>query len=217
MKNQKMELQARCDTVILADGAFPQHEIPLNCLRGAKRIISCDGSAKSLVSAGFEPFAIVGDMDSLTGDIAEKYSDRLFRDDDQETNDLTKAVKWCAERGYDELAITGATGKREDHTLGNISLIADYARVVKVTMVTDTGLFLPFNKTAIIPVSPGQQISVFAFDGETGITSEGLLYPLVNRKLSRWWEATLNEATGNSVKLIFSGGPVIVFLKFPEA
>src|SRR5512133_877734 len=107
MKKKKMKFQPQCETVIVADGAFPQHEIPLNCLRGAKRIISCDGSAKALHDAGFQPFAIVGDMDSLTSDLAERYYDRLFRDDDQEKNDLTKAVKWCVERGYKELAITG--------------------------------------------------------------------------------------------------------------
>ncbi len=52
-------------TVIVADGTFPQHEIPLGYLRNAKRIICCDGSARNLILAGMQPDAIVGDMDSL--------------------------------------------------------------------------------------------------------------------------------------------------------
>ena len=52
-------------TIILADGNFPVHRIPLGYLRDAQHIICCDGSAENLVMAGLEPEAIVGDLDSL--------------------------------------------------------------------------------------------------------------------------------------------------------
>ena len=202
------------DTVILADGSFPVHDIPLSCLRDASRIICCDGAADSLVSYGLEPFAIVGDCDSLDPVIVERFSDRIFRDDDQETNDLTKAVVWCRESGYSELVITGATGKREDHTIGNISLLAEYIKMVRVIMVTDTGIFYPLTESCRVPSAEGQQVSLFAVDPETEITSSGLKYPLIKKKLRNWWEATLNEATGDQFELEFSGGVVIVYLKF---
>ncbi len=202
------------DTVILADGSFPVHDIPLNCLRDAARIICCDGAADSLVLCGLVPFAIVGDCDSLNPDIVEKYSDRIYRDEEQETNDLTKAVIWCREAGYTELVITGATGKREDHTIGNISLLAEYIKTVKVIMVTDTGIFYPLAESCRVPSVKGQQVSLFAIDPETEITSSGLKYPLIKRKLRNWWEATLNEATGDQFELEFDRGVVIVYLVF---
>ena len=201
-------------TVILADGSFPSHEIPLDYLRNAGRIICCDGSAEALVNAGLVPDAIVGDLDSLKKAIAKRFSDRLFRDKSQETNDLTKAVKWCRAAGYNELVITGATGKREDHTIGNISLLAEYIKTVKVIMVTDTGIFYPFTESCRVPSVKGQQVSLFAIDPETEITSSGLKYPLINRKLRNWWEATLNEATGDHFELKFEEGKVIVFMEF---
>jgi thiamine pyrophosphokinase len=202
-------------TVILADGSFPSHEIPLDYLRNAGRIICCDGSAEALVNAGLLPDAIVGDLDSLKKTIAKQFSDRLFRDKSQETNDLTKAVKWCAERGYGEIVIVGATGKREDHTIGNISLLAEYVKDMEVIMVTDTGILLPFTTSCKVSSFPGQQVSVFSVDTETEITSKGLKYPLKKRKLKNWWTATLNEAVGTSFTLEFNGGPVIVYLEFP--
>src|SRR5450759_5031062 len=82
-------------TVIVADGTFPQHEIPLGYLKNAKRIICCDGSAQNLILAGMFPEAIVGDLDSLNDDLAKRFADRIFPDESQETNDLTKAVSWC--------------------------------------------------------------------------------------------------------------------------
>lgn len=203
-------------TIILADGRFPQHEIPLGFLNKAEHIICCDGSAEILLAKGLVPEAIVGDLDSLSGDTASKFTDRLFRDTDQETNDLTKAVQWCSGKGYSDIVILGATGKREDHTIGNISLLAEYARLVKIKMVTDTGTFIPLLKGCEVSSFPGQKVSIFSIDPETKITSEGLKYRLDDLKLRNWWRATLNEAEGNSFRLRFTGGPVLLYLAFSD-
>lgn len=203
-------------TVILADGTFPQHPVPLDYIRKADRIVCCDGSAENAVDAGLTPFAIVGDMDSLSRKMKIRFSDRIFQDSEQETNDLTKAVKWCYGEGYKDIIITGATGKREDHTIGNISLLAEYAGIVNVRMATDTGIFLPLLKSSSIETFPGQQISIFSIEPGTKITSTGLRYPLKKKNIRNWWEATLNEATGDRFNLEFDNGRVIVFLAFKE-
>jgi thiamine pyrophosphokinase len=202
--------------VILADGNFPVHHVPLSYLREAEHIICCDGSAKSLVLADLEPEAIVGDLDSLDTGITERFADRLYKDSEQDTNDLTKAVKWCINKRYKEIVILGATGKREDHTIGNISLLAEYAREIKVIMVTDTGTFTPLLKNSVIKCFPGQQVSIFSINPEAEVTSKGLKYQLDKLKLKNWWRATLNESTGDSFELRFEGGPLIVYQKFRE-
>jgi thiamine pyrophosphokinase len=203
-------------TVIVADGSFPRHDIPLSYIRNSARIICCDGSVKNLIYAGYIPEAIVGDMDSLSEELAGRFADRIFTDEEQETNDLTKAVTWCKESGFTDLVIVGATGKREDHTLGNISLLTEYIKEVNVIMVTDTGIFLPFLKSSEISSFPGQQVSIFAIDPETEITSQGLKYPLNRSKIRNWWYATLNESAGDKFSLEFNAGRVIVYLKFPD-
>jgi len=203
-------------TVIVADGTFPSHEIPLGYIRNAERIICCDGSTESLVLFGMEPAAIVGDMDSLSKELASRYADRLYVDDGQETNDLTKAVTWCIGMGYKDLAIVGATGKREDHTIVNISLLAEYGIVANVVMVTDTGILKPYFTSVQISAFPGQQVSIFSIDTETEITSDGLKYPLHYSKLNNWWCATLNESNGDGFFLKFNNGRIIVYLKFGD-
>jgi thiamine pyrophosphokinase len=203
-------------TVIIADGSFPEHKIPLEYLKNADRIICCDGSAGNLINAGFLPDAIVGDMDSLDKDVARRFAGRLFPDESQDTNDLTKAVDWCFKMNYDDIVILGATGKREDHTIGNISLLAEYIKTIKVKMVTDTGIFLPFLKSCTVSSFPGQQISIFSIDPGNEITSAGLKYPLNKIKISNWWVATLNESLGDSFSLEFIQGKVIVYQKFPD-
>lgn len=214
-KNHKFKRMNQL-TVIIADGIFPTHHIPLEYIRNSKRIICCDGSAASLVKAGFTPDAIVGDMDSLSDNLAKMFSDRIFKDKSQDTNDLTKAVIWCKERGYNDIVIVGATGKREDHTLGNISLLLDYTDFSNVIMVTDTGTFHPLQSGSTFDSFPGQQISIFAIDPDTEITSHDLRYPLKNTRLHNWWVATLNEALGEKFSVEFAKGKIIVFLKFKD-
>ncbi len=202
--------------VILADGNFPAHGIPLGYLRNAEHIICCDGSARSLLEAGIVPEAIVGDLDSITDEIAGKYSDRLYRDEDQGTNDLTKSVTWCINKGYKDIVILGATGKREDHTIGNISLLTEYAMKTGVIMITDTGIISPHLESCTISSFPGQQVSIFSINPITRISSAGLKYKLNKLKLQNWWRASLNEATGDSFELTFTGGSIIVYQKFKD-
>jgi len=207
------DFKSKTYAIIVADGTFPQHEIPLEYLKNAERIVCCDGSTESLLLFGMLPDAIVGDLDSLNDELKSRFADRIFHDENQDTNDLTKAVRWCSEMGYKEIVIVGATGKREDHTIGNISLLAEYIKDVNVLMVTDTGVLSPFVKSSEIPSFPGQQVSIFSIDPETEVTSHGLLYPLTRTKIKNWWFATLNESLGESFSLEFNG-PLIVYLKF---
>ena len=203
------------NTVILAGGVFPTHDVPMSYIRNADRIICCDGgNIGNLLNLGREPYAIVGDMDSINTELADRYADRIFIDNDQETNDLTKAVNWCINRGFNDIVITGATGKREDHTLGNISLLAEYCKQANAIMATDAGIFKAYYNSVEIETFPGQQVSIFSIDSDTEITFRGLKYPLNKAKLTNWWVATLNEALGNNIFLDFKQGRILVFLKY---
>jgi thiamine pyrophosphokinase len=110
--------------------------------------------------------------------------------------------------------ILGATGIREDHTLGNISLLTDYNRDIKATMLTDTGSFRVFDHNVSVDSFPGQQVSLFSIDPDLAVTSAGLRYPLQNLKLTSWWRGTLNEAAGDCFTLKFDHGQVIVFMEY---
>jgi thiamine pyrophosphokinase len=199
-------------SVVLCDGKFPEHEIPLKLLNSADKIICCDGAAVKLLHYGIEPYAIVGDMDSLPDSLADKYNDRIFRDADQETNDLTKAVRWCHERKINPVVILGATGLREDHTVGNIALLTDYTVFADVMMVTDTGIFFPVDKPATFRCRKGQQISIFAITPDSKITSRNLKYEISERRLTNWNQGTLNEALSDSFNIIIDKGKLLIYI-----
>ena len=130
MGDNMESLEGGC--VIVANGRFPSAELPLRLLKEAKTIIACDGAVKTLYEKGIHPDAIVGDLDSIPAGLRERYADRIHHVEDQEINDLTKSVRFAHTQGYREVLILGATGLREDHTLGNISLLASFQKEFRV-------------------------------------------------------------------------------------
>lgn len=200
--------------VILCDGSFPKHAIPLSHLKAANQIICCDGAADKLIEFGMTPDYIVGDLDSVSEKTKIDFADRIVRNTDQETNDQTKAIAFVVKSGAKSVVILGATGKREDHTIGNISLLLDYAQKLEVVSISNSGIFQAAIKSQTFPSFKGQQVSVFSLGIPTAITSTNLKYPLKNTILNSWWMGTLNECTNDSFSLEFTKGRIIVFQKF---
>ena len=184
------------DAVIVANGQFPTHRIPLEILEKAPHIIACDGAVSHVPHAE----ATVGDGDS----VPEEYKDRLIRIDEQDDNDQTKATRYCLQQGWHNIAYLGATGKREDHTLGNISLLMRYYRELGANgvMFTDYGFFTPANGPCLFDSFMGQQVSIFNF-GCTRIQSEGLRWN--SYAYEQWWQGTLNEALSDRFSIDADG------------
>ena len=194
-------LQFDYDAVILADGDFPVADVPLRLLREAPYVVCCDGASRHWPQCD----AIVGDGDSVPDELRH----RLIQVDEQDDNDLTKATRHCISRGLRRIVYLGATGRREDHTLGNISLIARYHQDfgLSVLMATDYGWFVPAYATCVFNSVSGQQVSLFNVSCRQ-LTSKGLkwdAYPY-----QQLWQGTLNEALGETFT-IEADGEYLIF------
>jgi len=197
--------------VVLAAGTYPTHALPLQILANADIVVCCDSAAERFLAEMGIPNAIVGDGDSLPEELKQRYAHLWHPENEQETNDLSKAVRYLMRQGEKRFAIVGATGKREDHTLGNISLLIEYMRQgAEAQMFTDFGAFIPCSGTSTFNVSVGQQVSIFNF-GATGFKSQGLKYPIYD--FTNWWQGTLNEATGQQIS-IEANGDYLVYLPY---
>jgi thiamine pyrophosphokinase len=197
--------------VILADGLFPESKTVLRFLDEASSIICCDGAAIKLLKYGLKPSYIVGDMDSLPLQYQRQFESIIVNSEDQDTNDLTKAILLAVSLGYDKVMILGATGQREDHTLGNIGLLVEHGQRLQLQILSDFGLFAPIFNSSILASYPAQQVSLFKVVGEPEVTSLGLKYALSNMSLSNWWSGSLNEAVGLEFSLDFKDGSLVVY------
>ena len=199
------------EAVILANGDYPSNEKPLQILEEAPFVVCCDGGANEYIAKGHLPNIIIGDGDSLSEENRLKHASLLHHIPDQETNDQTKAVQYLLAQGKQKIAIVGATGKREDHTIGNVSLLMEYMRMgAVVRSYTDYGVFIPCKDTCTFNCNIGQQVSIFNFTAKN-LQSEGLAYPIYD--FTSWWQGTLNECTDTSFT-IKAEGEYLLFINY---
>ena len=196
----------RGETVILAAGDFPRPGGEARrLLDAAVRVVCCDGAATTYRrETGREPAAVVGDLDSYQG---APDAPGVVRIAEQETNDLAKAVRWCAAQGWRDPVIVGATGLREDHTIGNVFRALDLG----LEIVTDYGRFVPVAERLELTAEPGAPVSIFAPDPSTRMTSEGLDWPLDGVRFTNLYCATLNRTTTGRIVLTTTR-PALVFI-----
>ena len=198
-----------CDVVVLANGDFPVHAVPLSLLENAAHIVACDGAIAHLAAHEYQADIIaIGDGDS----VPEGLRDRLIQVDEQEDNDLTKATRYCLKQGWRRIAYVGATGQREDHTIGNISLIVHYflEMGVEPLLVTDYGWFVVAKGDSEFESFPGQQVSIFNVNCER-LISEGLKWQ--SYPYRQFWQGTLNEAL-DTVFRFHADGCYLVYRTF---
>lgn len=182
------------DVVILAGGNMPQHSIPKHILQQAPCIVCCDSAIDMLhTSLHHKVKAIVGDGDSMSETTKHTFQAILHIENEQDDNDLTKATRYCIAQHYQRIAYLGATGKREDHTLGNISLLIHYLQnyLIQPIMITDYGSFVPCYGNNVFQSFARQQVSIFNFTCNQ-LDSNGLRWQSYAYKT--WWQGTLNEA-----------------------
>ena len=74
-----------------ANGVFPSGKLALQAWGGAECVVACDGAVMALEKVRV-PDVVVGDLDSLPEEVRRRYAGRLHRVEDQDTNDLTKAM-----------------------------------------------------------------------------------------------------------------------------
>lgn len=199
--------------IILCNGAFPTEPFPLFLLDGAEGVVCCDGALQKYLDRWPDrvPLAVVGDMDSLSEELQERFSSLLVPIAEQDDNDQTKALRWVLEHHPEvsEIVILGATGLREDHTLGNLGLIMDYPRQFdlgerKISLVSDFGTAFAITDSCDLHLGEGRRFSLFSADNSLRISSEGLEWPLDNVVFDAWWKATLNRTTAPIVSLHFN-------------
>ena len=189
--------------VILAAGDFPRRGSEgERLLKSATYVIACDSAADGYRRRFRRwPDAVVGDLDSVSASSRRPPSGRcrVVRDADQDTNDLAKALAFARREGVlspeSDLVIVGATGGREDHTIGNVFRALEAG----VRVVTEAGEFLPVNGRVGFKTWKNAGVSVFAVDPGAKMTSKGLSWPLEGVRFANPYCATLNRASSPHV------------------
>lgn len=188
---------------VIANGEKPHYPEVMAALRHCDACVCCD----CLPPEGAPPLLqVVGDMDTL----CDMLPADLVTDchEDQDTNDLTKAMRWIeAHEPEAELVFFAVTGKREDHTLANLALIAASGKRAQV--FTESGRFdvLTAGET-VLAVEPQTPISFLSFVPQR-VTARGVVWPVKQLLLESLWCATLNRTSAAQVSVACEGALLV--------
>lgn len=204
--------------VIIDAGTFPKTAYPRYLIKCADIIVCCDSAFGHWLKASPKIFGeyrhpdlIIGDMDSLSPALQKKYATSIVHESEQDNNDQTKAVRYIIRnmKEVDNIHILGATGKREDHTVGNMGLLMEYSRMfdlsgISIDMVSDHSTIFAITDSQELYVGEGRAVSIFSPDNSLTIKSEGLKWQTEGVVFDNWWPATLNKAEKDVIKLTLS-------------
>tara|TARA_Y100000996_G_scaffold410027_1_gene391682 strand:- start:590 stop:1219 length:630 start_codon:yes stop_codon:yes gene_type:complete len=204
-----MRLQKTC--ILLANGTYPNHSVPLDIINKAEEIICLDGAADKAFHNNLNPSLILGDLDSISENLKRKYSKIIIETPDQNKNDLEKGLDWIENHKYTDVTIIGATGLRDDHTLSNIFIIMQKSYTMNIKIVTDFGTFQIINGYKKINSFKGQKVSLFALKKDSEITTSNLKYNLNRKSINTLFSATLNESKSSSFSVEVDKGSVLLY------
>lgn len=201
--------------VILCNGARPAKAHIGQELSEAGLFIAADGGARLAEELGLQPDLIVGDLDSYRPDPEKIEKAKIVHDPDQETNDLEKALKLALARGARRVTVFGATGKRLDHTLKNLSVLKQFHdSFLSIRFADSYGEMFLLPKRFRSRLVPGTAVSLVPLSEKVeGISTEGLRFPLRDESLQIGVrDGSSNEAVTPEISVTHVKGDLLIYI-----
>lgn len=208
-------------TVIVSGGSLDEEfTLSILCDPEVEHVIGVDKGLAFLYRHQIFPDVIVGDFDSLPGEILEFYKEKTqipIREFNpvKDATDTEIALRLAIENGWDQIAVLGATGTRLDHVWGNVQTLK-----AALDAQTDACILDAHNRIRLVQSgiclkktdSFGDYFSVFALGGMVeDLTIRGAKYPLTEHCLVPYDSLCVsNQFDSDEIEITFSKGTLIL-------
>lgn len=209
-----MELE-RKQCVILGAAPIGQDALLREAVRQGRYLICADGGLDTARRLGEKPDLILGDFDSLQGDLPTE--DEVIRlPVEKDDTDMLHAVKVGLAKGYrDFLLLGGLGGERPDHAMANFCLLRYLDEHGGFGVLTDGKTTVRYLSHGTLPLAgkPGTIVSVFPFGCEACTVSyEGLYYETDHTVLTLPDAMGVsNSMTGEQAVITLHAGSALIY------
>lgn len=171
----------RC--VIFGGAQMRNEELIRRSLRPDDYILCCDSGLRYAERLGLQPSLTVGDFDSHAR--PENGGEVITLPREKDDTDTVYAAREAVRRGFEEFLLIGVTGRRFDHTFGNISLLLWLHGQGKRARILDEWGEMEIVGREPVEISGGvPYFSLLNISGTArGITVRGAKYPLENGEI----------------------------------
>ncbi len=188
--------------LIIANGEACQRDLLDQLLEWSPVVVVLDNAIYRVLELGIKVDIWLGDFDDSHDfeHIMEKqYPIKIIHTPDQEKTDLEKAIDYLINNGFPAANIVWATGRRADHSITNMTNLVRYKSQIRLVMIDDYSKIFPVNHVFEKWYTMGTPISLIPVGEASGITTQGLKYPLRNEALK------LGYRTGSSNEAVTDG------------
>ncbi len=199
--------------LLICNGEPPSATLARKLASKADLVIAADGGANAARRLGIRPHVIIGDLDSITLATRRFFSSsNILQVKRQDNTDLEKALDYLLTQKIKDVTIIGATGRRIDFTLGNLSVIWNYTSSMSLTFVGDDWKAMPVQFRKKFTAKVGTTVSLIPFGSCGGITLKGLRYPLTNATMKVGEIGVSNVVKQSPFSVAVRKGKMLLFI-----
>ncbi|MEL0650296.1 thiamine diphosphokinase [Algibacter sp. TI.3.09] len=179
-------------------------------LENYKIVCATDGAYKFLEANNIVPNFISGDFDSI-----ETIPDavEVIHTPNQDFTDFDKVLQILSDKGFKTVHVFGASGKEQDHFLGNLHTALQWKTKLDLTFFDNHGYYFLADKSSEIKNCLDKTVSLIPLPKATGIVTLGLQYALNNETLAFGDRiGTRNKAVENNISINFKTGNLFLFI-----
>ena len=173
-------------------------------------ICATDGAYNYLKKHQITPDLITGDFDEsfhISNEI------EVIQTPNQDFTDFDKILQILFDKGYKNIDVFGASGKEQDHFLGNLHTTICWKKKLHITFFDNYGTYFLADNFTQLSNCKGKIISLIPFPKTTNISTKGLQYPLLKEDLIFGQRiGTRNCASENTVEIQFESGELFIFI-----
>ena len=196
-------------TVVVVSGAAPLSAVALAAVPEDATVIAADAGVDYARAAGLEVALAVGDFDSVS-ELGEVRAERHPREKD--ATDLELALEAAVDLRPQRILVLSGVGPRLDHLLVELALIASpRLAAVEVDAVFASTSVAVVHTERRLSGAVGSLISLVPMHGPaTGVTTDGLVYPLRGETLERGSSrGASNEFAEPEARVSLAGGVLL--------
>ncbi|WP_207747801.1 thiamine diphosphokinase [Clostridium sp. D33t1_170424_F3] len=180
-------------------------------------IICADGGVDTAKAYGLRPDLLIGDFDSLRGELPEGIETIRLKPEKDDT-DMMAAVREGLRRGFREFVLAGALGgERFDHSIANLCVLQYLAEQGCHAVLADrnTSVLLLKSGRMVLRGLAGATFSAFPFGcAVCTVSYEGMKYPLDEYPLrSNFPLGCSNQIINDPAQVIVHSGDALIVIQ----
>jgi thiamine pyrophosphokinase len=172
--------------LIIANGEACSRNLLDQLLEWSPIVMVLDGAIDRVIPLGIKIDILAGDFDRDKDPkeiLQYQNSVEIIHTPDQDKTDLEKGIELLIERGNTFINIIWATGRRADHTINNMTLLASYKNKANLVIYDDYSKIFLLKKQYTKWYTKGTPISLIPIGDVSGVSTKGLVYNLENEEL----------------------------------